>query len=229
MVNNSNIKLIISDIDGTLLEYVTLKDIVMESLDFFNIPRNDKYYDMQCTGVAATLTEAAKEKTFCFERLCYYWQEHMSFLKDYNINVEDFASKMISLEAKYSQEIPNANKTLEFLKEEYNRIICSTNWFHTSQRSKLEKLDMNRHIDKIYTCEGIYAKPNQKHFEFILESENVTPQDVIMIGDSFTDVSASQIGIRTILLDRGSNKQSIYPYSTFVVNDFEEIRHILKK
>ena len=229
MVNNSNIKLIISDIDGTLLEYVTLKDIVMESLDFFSIPRNDKYYDMQCTGVAAALTEAAKEKIFSFERLCYYWQEHLLFLKDYNIKVEDFASKMISLEAKYSQEIPNVNKTLEALREDYNRIICSTNWLHASQKTKLEKLNIDKHIDKIYTCEDAYAKPNPKHFEFILESENVTPQDVIMIGDSFTDMSASQIGIRTILLDRDKSKQAIYPYSTFVVNDFEEIKHILKK
>ena len=118
---------------------------------------------------------------------------------------------------------------MEALREDYNRIICSTNWLHESQKTKLKKLNIDKHIDKIYTCEDAYAKPNPKHFEFILESENVTPQDVIMIGDSFTDMSASQIGIRTILLDRDKSKQSIYTYSTIVVNDFGEIKHILKK
>lgn len=226
---DSKVKLIITDIDGTLLEYVTLKDIVMETLDFFNVPKNDEYYDMQCSGVVAALTEAAQENTFCFERLCYYWQNHLLFLKDYNINVEDFASKLIELEPKYSQEISNVNSTLHSLKIEYPRIVCSTNWLLTSQLSKIRKVNLDRYIDKIYTCEETYAKPNPKHFEYILESENLTPKDVIMIGDSFADMAASHIGINTILLDRESNKQSLYPYSTFVVKDFGEIKHILKR
>ena len=73
------------------------------------------------------------------------------------------------------------------------------------------------------------AKPNTKHFEDILEIENVYPDEAVMIGDSFTDMAASKIGIKTILLDRNNTKQNLYPYSDHVVKDFKDIKRVLKR
>lgn len=225
----NNIKLIISDIDGTLLEYVTLKDLVIEAISHFGISAKDEYLEMQCNGVIEALNEACDQEIFSFTRLCHYWEKHLLFLKEYNLKVEDIANKMLELEAKYSQPIPNVKETLMALRNDCFRMICSTNWLLLSQKSKLKKVGLDIYFDKIYTCEGAFAKPNTKHFEKILDHEKIKPEEAVMIGDSYTDMAASKIGINTILLDRDNSKQNIYPYSNYVISDFGEIQKILKR
>lgn len=229
MQKDNNIKLIISDIDGTLLEYITLKELVTEAITFFGISPKEEYLQMQINGVIEALDEAAKEVIFGFDRLCYYWQKHFTFLNSYGLKVEDIASKMLELEVKYSYPILHVKETLMSLRDDYYKMVCSTNWLLSSQIAKLKALELDSYFDRIYSCEELIAKPNVKHFEDILESENVTPHQAVMIGDSYTDMAASEIGIKTILLDPDNSKQKLYQFSSHVITDLSEIPSLIKK
>ena len=222
-----NLKNCVFDIDGTLVEYVTMEDLITEALLYYGIEPRPEYFKMQALGVIEILEKAANEQCFNFENLCLSWGKHLMFLKEYNVKVEDFAKKMIDLEVKYVKLLPNVKDSLNCLKE--LKLICSTNWFKESQIKKLNSTGIINYFNKIYTCEDTLAKPSKKHFEYILDKESMSADETIFIGDSASDIKSSYYGIKSILLDLNQNKEAIYDIANVVITDFADITKVLKK
>lgn len=204
-----------------------MKDLITEALLYYGIEPKEEYYRMQAIGVVDMLQRAESEQCFTFENLCLSWDKQLTFLKEYEVKVEDFAQKMIDLEVKYVQQLPHVSDSLEYLKQ--LKLICSTNWFKTSQIKKLNTVGLHHYFDKIYTCEDTLAKPSKKHFNFILDREQLQANETVFIGDSYADIKASECGIKSILLDSRQIKESIYNQADAVVTDFKDIPKILIK
>lgn len=224
----NEIKLLIFDIDGTLLEYRTLKELVKKGFEKLNINYEDDFFKAHCKAVQTTLEKCAESKSFNMKEMCLAWEEFLPFIKKNNIDAKTYAEIMLDLEKEYTYIIENVIQTLEVLKKKYN-IVISTNWFLESQKRKLNKFDLLKYFEHIYTCENNYAKPSKKHFEMIKNDYRCNPNECIIIGDTFSDVVASAYGYNSVLCDYRLNKNDIYEISTCVISDFKDLTKILKK
>ncbi len=225
-LKNNKFNILLFDIDGTLVEYTSLSNLVKETLSYFDILPTEKLIINQGKAVGKLLELAEYKKVFSFNMMCEYWNDYMN-LEYYDINSVDLAVKMLNLEVLYLKKVNGVQKTLELLSEE-KRMIASTNWFLFSQRRKLDYIGLSEYIKKIYTCELQYAKPSAKHFKRILQEENISPDNILMIGDSSTDLSSEKVGIQSILVDYHNKKENIYDEASCVITEFSDLMKVLK-
>ncbi|HPE14638.1 MAG TPA: HAD hydrolase-like protein [Bacilli bacterium] len=218
--------LAIFDIDGTLVKYNTLEALVKEALRIYGIEDKDEYVKAQIKGVFLALKFSERVSDFNFERLCNSWQKSMPFLKEFGVDVKDFAHTMLHLETFYMEKIPKVKETLSTIEQIK---VCSTNWLFYRQKIKLYEAGIDKDFSNIYTCEKTYAKPNPEHFRYILAKEDVFPTSAVMIGDGIVDLASSRAGIDSILVDYDENKQKLYNDAIAVVTEFSDIARILKR
>lgn len=215
-------ELLIFDIDGTLVYYDSLTKLVKEALKLYGYEDKEEYISMQVKGVVSILNDATDSLVFNYENMFKYWDESMTFLET---DSKIIGQTMFELEKKYLRLYPNVVQTLNDIK--LNK-VCSTNWFLNNQVIKLDKYNLTPYFSRIYTCEETYAKPNFKHFEYILDKEGIDIKNAVMIGDSKSDIICSQYGLDSILVDYGNCKQNIYDMSTSVINTFEDLKKLIK-
>jgi HAD superfamily hydrolase (TIGR01549 family) len=94
-------------------------------------------------------------------------------------------------------------KTLERLKSKY-RIFCLSN-LATPYKTCYFELGLNELIEKpFFSCDLGDVKPNKSFFNMVVEYSQISPNEIIMIGDNQkSDVDgAMNSGIRGILKDR---------------------------
>jgi FMN phosphatase YigB (HAD superfamily) len=228
ITNANEKKLFIFDIDGTLMEYRTLQELVNEAFSSYGIEPKGEYFNMHGSAVAELLTRAIDEKCFSFANLCLTWQKNAHILDGSGITVSSLITKMIELESKYSFIYPNTKVALQYLKDLRKKIICDTNWFKESQCKRLINTGIMDYFDEVYTCENDYAKPSKEHFNRVLLEEGLNPRHAVMIGDSYSDIASVNAGIDSILIDYNQNKQKLYDTATSVVTDINDISKILK-
>lgn len=104
-------------------------------------------------------------------------------------------------------------ETLERLRNDDYKIIVSSNW-SSDLEDILNKLDLIRYFDKIYTSAELgVSKPNEKFYEFISSRESTT--DIIHFGDDEeNDVNApSKYAWKGVHLTKGDD------FSKIVLNE----------
>ena len=92
----------------------------------------------------------------------------------------------------YINYLPNHNhlfegtiEILEYLKQKYELHII-TNGFEEVQSLKMQKSGIAKYFKEVITSESVgVKKPNPKVFEFALMRAKTTPQNSLMIGDSY--------------------------------------------
>jgi len=213
----------IFDIDGTLTYFENLEESIREALNQYGYDSNDEYVRLQFEAVDIILEKSINnENFFNMDNFVRIHKETMG-LKDDAFLVVD---RMLESTSKYIRAFPNVKETLEQLS---CNLICSTNWFKKIQLEKLKTVGIEHFFKKIYTCEGLEAKPSDKHFRHILKKECLNPKDCVMIGDSTTDLGASQVGIETILVDYDQNKKHLYDNASAVITEFSDLKKILRR
>ena len=222
--NINEIKLVMLDIDGTLVRFTNLEELMQRVFKEMNLEYKNSLFLRYVKTVSIALKDAENDISFNFETLCDYVESENIF-KDKN-DIQTFLSKMIAYEHDYIEQIEGSSELLETLKSKKN-VVCSTNWFLTSQRSKLKRFNLDKYVEKIYTCENTVAKPNIHHFLGILNQEITRPSEAIMIGDSITDLPDSKIGLQSILFDPNNKKENLYEQATCVVTELNDITKLL--
>lgn len=225
-LNTRNIKLLIYDVDGTLVRFETLFDLLKESFEIHGIPFKKEYFSEYVSAVSSSLNENRKD--FSHRSLSNSFDKYFEIIKKYHIDGKEYLQTLLDLEYKYTYVFNGVNDTLNYLYKIYSQVI-STNWFRESQKIKIDKFDLLKYFEKIYSCELYYPKPNKKHFERISNEYSLSPEECLVIGDSSPDVKAYNYGYNTLLLDYENKKESLYDLSTFVVNDFKDIKKILTR
>jgi len=125
--------------------------------------------------------------------------------------------------------LPFALEMLTYLQSKGYQLHILTNGFEESQKLKLEHSGILPFFKNIITsdCTG-YTKPNPIIFNHALTISNATPQNSILIGDSFdADIlGARSLGMKTIFYNP-HKKTPQYSVASYDIACWKEIEKIL--
>jgi len=116
-------------------------------------------------------------------------------------------------------DLPENRLTLiQSLKKEYSiYLLSNTNTLHIDAfKKKLGKVKWKKFcnlFDKMYLSHELgLRKPNAAIFEYILEKQNLKPQEVFFIDDSPEHIEgANKLGIKTYHLKNGEEIATLFP------------------
>lgn len=107
----------------------------------------------------------------------------------------------------YSMKLnPATISMLDFAKKHFSQLGVITNGQSSHQRSKIENLGLNKWIDQkliIISGEQGCPKPDKKIFKIAEEKSGTAPENLIIIGDSYSNdiLPARGLGWHTIWID----------------------------
>lgn len=125
------------------------------------------------------------------------------FYNRYNIKRDAVIDTDFLLANSYKREVyEEVSAALKILKNKY-KIYIGSNTDNDVLNAVMKKNNIT--VDKIYTSENLKCyKPNPEFYLMILRDNNLSPHEVVFIGDSIDDdiCGPQSVGIKTILIDR---------------------------
>ena len=187
-----DVKTIILDFDGTIVESVGIKDEAFKIL-FNKYPEHlDRIMEYHL----------ANNATVRFDKFKYITENILN--QEYNEDTKRILSNRFSeLVFKRIVECPYVNGAEEFLEHFWSRIPLYL--ASASPVEELGKILEARDLKKYF--ENIYAIPWAKMdvIQDILKRENILPEEALFIGDAFEDYEASRL-TNVFFIGRDSNK-----------------------
>ena len=117
--------------------------------------------------------------------------------------------------------VPGAIELLQRLKTNFKIAVISNN-FGVEQKSKIDVCGFGKYLDAVVTSAEVgFTKPSPEIFLLALEKLKCSPDEAVMIGDSWESdiIGARNAGIRAIWFNRYGNK-SPEPSSVVEVDSF---------
>ena len=125
--------------------------------------------------------------------------------------------------------VPDAFSTLKALKNKGYRIYAASNSFGHLQRRRLEKAGILHLFDGTFISMDIgFDKPDRRFFEHALACAQLTPREVLMVGDSMTTdiLGAQQVGLDTCWYNpSGEQRNETAP--TYLIRRLEQMLSFL--
>jgi putative hydrolase of the HAD superfamily len=125
--------------------------------------------------------------------------------------------------------LPFARELLDYLHSKYPLTLIS-NGFVEVQYKKLKSCQIEHYFSHVVLSEQAGAlKPDPEIFNYALHLNQASPEEAIMIGDSFSAdiVGAKNAGIDQIYLQKNNMLPYTEQQATFIVKSLEEIFSIL--
>lgn len=212
------IKRVIFDIDNTLIPWKKeYNDEIRKTLEDLKI----MYTDKDLKQISQAFYEYENEY-YTFDRKLM-----LDFINKYTKKQypEEFIYNILD---RWSTCIPDkiekeTKETLEYLKSKYELVIL-TDWYAKQQIKRLEKLDVLKYFQNVYSAEKIKRKPFKE--SFIQAIGEHKPEECIMIGDDLErDIrGALDAGLQAIWYCP-NNKELNTDYQTIL--KIEELKNIL--
>lgn len=235
-----NKKVIIFDLDGTLIESVGIwNDIDRELLK--------QVAEKEIDDVDIGIQRDQKLKEYSKYEDAYL--EYCGFLKEkYNIPVlskkeikdlrYDIATDYLKNKVDYK---PNAEKLLKFLKEKGFLLVVASattrrtlNIYKEYNKNLKFKAELDTTFDLIYSKEDIKElKPNPEIHIKVMNELGVEPEDCLIFEDTLIGVeaaNAARIDV-AVMYDKYSdgNREEINRKAKYIFNDFDEVIKYVKK
>lgn len=206
------LKRIIFDLDNTLIPW---KDEYAggfyQAVKEFNLPiditkENEMYTTFEKQYSAYTIKNI---------------KEHLEKFFEMPIS-EEFINAWLNNLGNMSEEIPEINDTLEYLKEKYELVVL-TNGFKESQEKRLVKARMRGYFTEVYGGDK-YMKPDPRSFE--LARGPHLPEECLMVGDSLTNdiLPAKKLGFQVFYLKKPQDDTE-YDFST--ITNIQSLKRLL--
>ena len=212
------IKRVIFDIDNTLIPWKKeYNDEIRKTLEDLKI----MYTDKDLKQISQAFDEYESEY-YTFDRKLM-----LDFINKYTKKQypEEFIYNIL---ARWSTCVPDKiekeiKETLKYLKSKYELVIL-TDWYAEQQIKRLEKLDILKYFQKVYSAEKTKRKPFKE--AFIQAIGEHKPEECIMIGDDLErDIrGALDAGLQAIWYCP-NNKELNTDYQTIL--KIEELKDIL--
>ena len=133
------------------------------------------------------------------------------------------------LEGAFEREAyPEVRETMEKLRKEHRVFIASN-----TDNCVLDRVMNKNHVrvDKVYTSEDLKCyKPDAGFFRMILADNDLSPRDVLFVGDSVSDdvLGPKALGIKTVWVDRdGTGDAHGQDYTVFDLKELLPICGII--
>lgn len=213
------IKRVIFDIDNTLIpwkaEYYNEINKVLEELKI-------KHTEEDYNNIIDALNKYEYEYyTFDKDLMSEYVNKYTK--KQYP---KDLIYKSID---KWAECVPNEididiQNILEYLKDKYQLVIL-TDWYAEQQIKRLEKMEISKYFEHVYSAEKTKRKPFKEAFLNAI-GEN-KPEECIMIGDNLErDIEgALNAGLKAIHYNPNNENKNVNEY--YKINNFNQLRNIL--
>jgi len=189
----SNIKLVMFDLDGTLLDaYLAIEKALNAVRAKFNLEALSLAEVKRAVGKGdKSLMEDYFSDDIAIEALTLYRQMHRDTL------------------LKYAKLLPHAKEILSYLKERDYFLALGTNRPAIFTRLIIEHLDIDRFFDYIICGDELDAfKPKPDMILEAMKKFDLKPEEVVYVGDMVIDVeTANNAGVRSIALTTGSSSR----------------------
>jgi YjjG family noncanonical pyrimidine nucleotidase len=142
---------------------------------------------------------------------------------------DTISESYMEISTKKSNLLPNAHEVLQYLQPKYPLHII-TNGFDEVQSVKMEAGKITHFFREIITSQNSgYKKPDARIFEYALKKVGATPEECLMIGDSFQSdiVGATCAGIDAVFFNPDQRNQEISIKPKYEIQDLAELRSIL--
>jgi phosphoglycolate phosphatase len=215
-INIMAMKLIIFDLDGTLVDSSTdISNAINYALEGTNVPP---------VTVQETITIIGEGITRLFEKIIE--KNNLSAEKD--ILIQRFLNHYSAHLTDNTPVYPGVKETMEALKE-YPKAVISNKREDLSSRI-LEILGMRKYFDVVVGSDTTSErKPSPVPIQYVLSRFEAKPEEAVIVGDSNFDIEAGKAaGVTTIAVTYGYRPLSALRGADYVVNTMPEILKILK-
>ena len=207
-------KAIFIDIDDTILDYIPCcREAFNHALEALHEPSSDALFELFFSISGRLFSEAKHGLHTVAEVMELYPQEFIEksgFADGQSTNdqrqmTDTFKHAFRAAWGQTHTLVPDAKETLEALHRKGYRLFAASNSFGHLQRSRLEHAGVLRFFEDTYISMDIgYDKPDIRFYEEALRRCGLTPQDVLMVGDSMTTdiLGAQAAGITSVFFDR---------------------------
>lgn len=123
--------------------------------------------------------------------------------------------------------IEKAQDLLKYLGKKYDVYFC-TNGVYNTQMRRINLLEDKHLIKNIYISEQLnLKKPDKEFFDYCLKDNNLSPNEVIIIGDSQSSDIQGGINSNIDTIWFNPHNQESKVHSKYIVNSLDEIKNIL--
>jgi phosphoglycolate phosphatase len=209
-----SIKLIICDLDGTLID--TSRDIAnalnyaLRSLGLgsFTVEDTKKMVGEGITRLIEKLIgdEKREERDVAIQKFLGYYSQHL---------------------VDYSEVYPKVKETLAKLNE-YKKAVISNKREHLSQKI-LDRLDLLKYFDIVVGSDTTSEKkPSALPIMYVLTKLKVNSHEALIVGDSNFDIEAGKkAGIHTVAVTYGYREKQYLVNADYIIDTFDNLLAIL--
>ena len=195
---NTKFKRVLFDFDGTILLHDAEEGIeeIGKVLKLYGVKR--KIFMKQLLHFFNNSEIYYASKIMTYDNYYKTMKYLMPCLGQYHISPKRVCAAIQTVSKNYTLLAPGAKETLIYLKEKGYEICIVTNGFYNEQVDIMKHHGVFEYIDKIYTWDEAYPKPDISFITRVLEGTD--PKENVYIGDSpYTDFDMSKAaGIYTI-------------------------------
>jgi phosphoglycolate phosphatase len=210
------IKLIIFDLDGTLIN--SIEDIT-NALNYAFGPCGVN--DLTTTEVTAMVGEGPL-------KLIQDVLTERHLVADKEMLVTRFLNYYASHPADKTMLYPGTREMLETLKGLKMAIV--TNKTEELSHKILKKFELDKYFDMVVAVDTMAErKPSPVPVMHVLSAFHVAPEDAIIVGDSTIDIQTGKASfIRTVAVTHGYGRNGFQEEADFVINGLPELIDIVK-
>ena len=228
-----NVKAVIFDADDTIINHKECEKQALQYLfDKIGEKYNNQYQDIFRPLDWQLWDDVTNKKNIVsIEKIPEYRFE--LFFKEINIEYDNYKkANELFMEgfAKTSALTSNAYEVVKYLYDKGYKIYIITNGIVELQKPRIMNSAIASYISNIIISEQVgVSKPNCKIFNILLEKENLTSNEVIMVGDSLEkDVKGAQSANIKAIWYNPYNKNDNYDIiPNYQIKDLLEIKKLL--
>lgn len=205
MFNHHDIKAIIFDAFGTLFKVTSggSAKTIMKNITSCGVILDEKAFLEEWKTYYKHFT--LENNDFMTERDIFISRIRM-FYDRYGVKRSAKQDADALLAGAFEREVyPEVKEVLDVLMGEY-RVFIGSNTDNDVLESVMRKNNIVVH--KVYTSENLKCyKPDMRFFKYILEDNDLLPEEVLFVGDSVTDdiLGPKAVGMKTAWIDRNGN------------------------
>ncbi len=199
------------DLDDTLCDYSGAKRRARYLIDY-ELRANDidhhKFWEYYQKIEPKLMREFLKNSLSREEYRYRRFSDILAIFQKDSLSLSNKINRIFMEEGNNVELFSDVIPMLDYITRKNIKLALLSNGPSDGQRKKISTLNIGRYFHSIYISEDVgYSKPDRNFFNFILQDLDITPDQMLMVGDSIEDdyLGSKASGISCILLDRMSS------------------------